>query len=376
MPSVQRRGGGKNGGKAKNLKSQNSKNSTSSKGHWKLFVFGLLAALASIVYYRQTSILTSLKVRKAGNGVDIQDGPIFNVVDIPGKGKGVLAARDIKQGELVLREKSLFTVPLHVQSSPAVLIAERLQNLSPVKKEAFFNLSYVHFPEDLDPTEHVDRLALAIFETNAVSAGKDTVGIFPNMARLNHGCSSAFNVVYSWRNEQEGLFVHALKDVKKGQELLTTYTDTKRPRQERRAYLTQQYGFHCTCDVCSLPDGLSKASDRRLSEISSLYRKFATWGSKDIDGIEAINYIRKIWGIEDEEGYWSERGQLAADAAWVAASHSDVSATRAWALKAAKWFTYEIGADTPQVQTLIMAGDRPQSHNAWGTRDKLEVSGP
>lgn len=114
MPSVQRRGGGKNGGKAKNLKSQNSKNSTSSKDHWKvqaqvtpriflinltmikLFVFGLLAALASIVYYRQTSILTSLKVRKAGNGVDIQDGPIFNVVDIPGKGKGVLAARDIK----------------------------------------------------------------------------------------------------------------------------------------------------------------------------------------------------------------------------------------------------------------------------------------
>uniref|UniRef100_A0A8H8CH42 SET domain-containing protein n=1 Tax=Psilocybe cubensis TaxID=181762 RepID=A0A8H8CH42_PSICU len=257
---------------------------------------------------------------------------MFHVSDIPGKGKGVLAARDIK---------------------------------------------------NLDPKEHVDRLALAIFETNAVSAGKDTVGIFPTMARLNHGCSSAFNVVYSWRNEHEGLFVHALKDIKKGQELLTTYTDTKRPREERRklipedrAYLTQQYGFKCTCDVCALPDGLSQASDRRLSKISELYRKFATWGNMDIDGIQAINYVREIWEIEDEEGYWSERGQLAADAAWVAASHSDASAAQAWALKAAEWFTYEIGADTPQVRSLITVGDRPQSHNAWGTREKLEVGGP
>jgi len=58
-----------------------------------------------------------------------EDHNIFTVVDIPGKGKGLVAARDIKvlvckssnksslrndneqQGELVIRERPLFVVP-------------------------------------------------------------------------------------------------------------------------------------------------------------------------------------------------------------------------------------------------------------------------
>ena len=90
-----------------------------------------------------------------------------------------------------------------------------------------------------------------------------------------------------------------------------------------RAYLSQHYGFHCACDVCSLPDALSKASDARLSEISQLYQEFATWGAHKITGARAMECVRKIWQLEEEEGYWSERGQLAADAAWVAAAHSE-----------------------------------------------------
>jgi hypothetical protein len=68
---------------------------------------------------------------------------------------------------------------------------------------------------------------------------------------------------------------------------------------------------------------LSKASDSRLTTISILYDKFATWAKDKVDGVEAMDNIRKIWEIEDEEGYWSERGQLAADATWIAASHSE-----------------------------------------------------
>jgi len=251
-----------------------------------------------------------------------------------------------------------------------------LAKLPPTEQEAFLNLSFVNFPGHLDPKEHPDEVALAIFQTNAVSAGKNVVGIFPTMARLNHGCSSAFNVVYSWRNEEEGLVVYALKDVQKGQELLTTYTNTKRPREERRALLSERYGFQCTCDVCSLPDDLSKASDKRLSTISSLYTKFATWGNQEMDGAEAIDTIRTIWQIGDEEGYWSERGQLAADAVWIAASHSDATATQAWARIAVEWFTYEIGADTGQVRALLMVIDRPESHTVWGTRKTMSVGGP
>lgn len=81
---------------------------------------------------------------------------------------------------------------------------------------ALLNLSYVNLPKDVDPHTNSEAVALAIFETNAVSAG-DGVGIFPRMARLNHGCSSAFNVIYTWRQREGILVVHALKAIKKGE---------------------------------------------------------------------------------------------------------------------------------------------------------------
>jgi len=79
-----------------------------------------------------------------------------------------------------------------------------------------------------------EDVALSIFQTNSVSAGQNSVGIFPRMARLNHGCSSAFNVVsslvacflckklnvnkvYSWRPRDHVLVVHALKNITAGE---------------------------------------------------------------------------------------------------------------------------------------------------------------
>lgn len=128
-----------------------------------------------------------------------------------------------------------------------------LAKLSKEERDAFFNLSYVNFPKHLDPDKHQDEVALAIFQTNAVAAG-DGVGIFPRMARINHGCSSAFNAVYTWREKENALYVHALKNISQGQvrifrfpwekkeargltllqELLTSYTDSKRSRHHRR----------------------------------------------------------------------------------------------------------------------------------------------
>lgn len=58
-------------------------------------------------------------------------------------------------------------------------------------------------------------------------------------------------------------------------------------------------------------------------QISQLYEQLVTWGSGYLDGKAAIEIVRRIWDVEELEGYWSERGRLAADAAWVAAAHSE-----------------------------------------------------
>ena len=103
-----------------------------------------------------------------------------------------------------------------ITSSASTVIYTRLQGLSPQDQQLFLNLSYVHLPKKIDDVDLPQEIALAIFQTNAVAAGND-VGIFPTMARLNHGCAAAFNVVYNWREEEKCLVVHALKSIQKGQ---------------------------------------------------------------------------------------------------------------------------------------------------------------
>lgn len=90
--------------------------------------------------------------------------------------------------------------------------------LSPSKRQSFYNLSYVNLPQGLEPDSptYNEELALAIFQTNSIAAGNN-VGIFPTTARLNHGCSSAFNSVYTWREKEGVIVVHALKSIKKGE---------------------------------------------------------------------------------------------------------------------------------------------------------------
>ncbi|CAL1713363.1 unnamed protein product [Somion occarium] len=301
----------------------------------------------------------------------------FQVVDLPGKGKGVIATRDIAQGELLLREKPLFLVPTHITSSPGALLLTSLARLTPVQRKSFYDLSYVNFPRDVipDTPEYNEALALAIFQTNSIAAGSN-VGIFPRMARFNHGCSSAFNSVYTWREKEGFLVAHALKAIKKGEELLTTYTDTKRPRDSRRRYLHTHYGFTCQCAVCSLPDDLSRKSDSRLSRMSELYSQFARWGDSSISGQEAANIAREIWSIGEEERYWSERGRLAADAAWVAAAHSDDVAAREWAALALEWYAYELGADSEQAHEMQNVIADAEKHPVWGSRHEEHVGGP
>ncbi|KAF5362840.1 hypothetical protein D9758_007114 [Tetrapyrgos nigripes] len=347
--------------------------------HWQWQLISLVALVAGLlVYYYQSSAESTQPQPYASTqfqSPEERDASIFTVQDLRGKGKGMIAIRDIKQGELIIRERPLFVVPPQISVSPTTLIAQNLQRLSPAGYESFFNLSYVHLPENVDPDVDINEVALAIFQTNAVSAGND-VGIFPRMARLNHGCSSAFNSVYMWREKEGVLAVHALKDIKKGEELLTTYTNMKRPRNQRRQYLQQQYGFYCTCSVCSLPDAESNASDHRLSSMSDLYTKFSSWNSRSIDGLEAIDVVQAIWDLGNQEGYWSERGQLAADAAFVAAAHEDAVATKEWSRLAAEWFGIELGSDSEQVMQMKGFVAQPMGHPAWGTRQVAEVGGP
>jgi hypothetical protein len=47
-----------------------------------------------------------------------------------------------------------------------------------------------------------------------------------------------------------------------------------------------------------------------------------------------------------------------------------------WAQLAIKWYTYELGSDSQEALGMKNTLLHPQSHNAWGTRENLNVGGP
>ena len=141
----------------------------------------------------------------------------------------------LQQGERLFREEPLFLVPRSsgyqnsllgftystrswlAEQSPTALIYEALGTLNESQIEMFSDLSYIPPEGDFETgEEYAYQIPLAIVQTNAVTAGEG-VGVFPHMARLNHGCSSAFSAVYSWREDEGVIVVHAIKSIKKGE---------------------------------------------------------------------------------------------------------------------------------------------------------------
>lgn len=187
---------------------------------------------------------------------------------------------------------------------PTTLIQSKVSALSAAGQASFYALSYAK------PNTSETHIPFEIFQTNAISAGKAGTGLFPRTARLNHGCSKAFGAVYSWREEEGVLVVHAIRDIKKGKvsgggagcwweviERGVGNIDDVYGYEALevgsavsplgvcltgwflclvlRSYLREIYHFDCACEVCSLPPNESAASDRRLNTILDLKKLFS-----------------------------------------------------------------------------------------------------
>lgn len=83
-------------------------------------------------------------------------------------------------------------------------------------------------------------------------------GMFPLHACLNHSCDNNVEVLDGY----QGVLVRARRVIKVGEELFTTYIDTRMPRKERRAWLYRGYNFWCQCQRCKFEgDGPQKCTE-------------------------------------------------------------------------------------------------------------------
>ncbi|RDW63651.1 hypothetical protein BP6252_11196 [Coleophoma cylindrospora] len=206
--------------------------------------------------------------------------PSYMMTEIPGKGMGLEAIHDIKQGELIMAD------------TPSLMVDSRSFKWLPAKERRLLQTAAVeHLPEAhqaaiMQLTAHVntrgmpkDEIVGKITLVNSFDVIPDLLDpvrdefftLFPNISRFNHDCRP--NAAYRFNHETMTHNVRALRDIESGEELTLTYTNPSLSRKDRQDRL-KLWGFECTCDLCMQDKWHTTESDRRIAQINSLMPKF------------------------------------------------------------------------------------------------------
>lgn len=232
------------------------------------------------------TIMSLPHVVKFAASIEEQEETFF-VHDVPGKGKGVVAARDIKKGEFLFSERPLFM--LNPSPTNSMLLGA-LSKCTRDEQRQYFTLAN-SYRKHLLP-------ALAIWETNFLLLGNGThpkaipqpagelAGIFLLASRLNSSCTP--NVSKSWDEIRNVMVFRTLRDIQDGEELCFNYCDVLATHDDRKQILSKEFGFECICDACRLEGEEAVESDRRRTSILRLFDEVGRCAREPTLGIRKV----------------------------------------------------------------------------------------
>jgi len=152
-------------------------------------------------------------------------GASYEIVEITGKGRGIIANRDIEAGEVILKEAPVLLLP------PPPAVSLLLLTLPQKALEAILLLHNAHpeekkFSADRDIPKHrlLDYLS-GVLSTNSFGALSDSCGpigiLLLTGSLFNH--SGKPNLVRNWDNATEKQVFKSTRGIKKGEELEVDY---------------------------------------------------------------------------------------------------------------------------------------------------------
>jgi hypothetical protein len=159
--------------------------------------------------------------------------PIFEVKEIPGKGRGLVARLDIAMGTRILCEKPLLTAPSMPPNQVETYLAAKLKALPKASQRQILSL-HNKSPGKFPFTN--------TFKTNALPCGLDSLtgALYPTICLINHSCIP--NVQHTWNSEAEHETIHAIRPIKLQEEITISY-DRGGTSNVRRAFLKESFGL-------------------------------------------------------------------------------------------------------------------------------------
>ncbi|KAF2273065.1 SET domain-containing protein [Westerdykella ornata] len=198
----------------------------------------------------------------------------WEIVDIPGKDKGVVATRKIRKYETFMVDQAAVMVDLEMEKGVGLKEGMRLLKVAVdrlKRPEVVREMSGRHAGALKEGEVAVEgRVEEDVMMTNAfgTSLGEGSFrGLFPLVSRINHACDPNSFVMFS--NSGFSLGIKAYRDIDPGEEITISYLLLGKTHSERQQGLSR-WGFTCTCALCSLPTPERNASDARRARITRL----------------------------------------------------------------------------------------------------------
>ncbi|KAE9966288.1 hypothetical protein EG328_009024 [Venturia inaequalis] len=182
---------------------------------------------------------------------DQNENGLFMIVDIQGRGKGLVAIKKISAQTQVLAEKPLLKLDDEIDDDAEIaLVTKAFRKLSARNQEAYLSLS--GFASDIYQSQSAWRTMSDEHKKVIAVWGSNNWNdmVFKMGCRINHACAP--NLETSW-NERSGKQVWvAMRDIEEGEELTGTYVyDIERHGTAyRRDELKRYWGFECSCEAC------------------------------------------------------------------------------------------------------------------------------
>ncbi|KAE8870064.1 hypothetical protein PTNB29_00408 [Pyrenophora teres f. teres] len=220
----------------------------------------------------------------------------YTATAIPGKGLGMLAARDLNFGDVVTAHTPTFVAYLEVELS--TLERERwwrraVEQLPKESRDAFLDLATVYGDERVKVQDVVKSNTFRV----DVGGGVGHLAIWPETSRANHGCAP--NAQYVIDPEHLTQVVRVTRPIAAGEEITIAYTTPLEPTPLRQKHLQTGFHFNCTCSRCTSP-----TSDATLSRMETIQSQLNDWSatSPAASPSTSLALVDELMGLYRSEG--------------------------------------------------------------------------
>ena len=211
------------------------------------------------------------------------------VTEIPGKGRGLVAARDIKKGEKIFTDYALIKLPPVPKGLPDIQhylksLKKQFKNMHDEAKSQFLKLNSEEFHTHTyrtvaSITSQRDYKIFKLYMRNSTESTEGSTTFFLNYALINHSCApNAYDIIKKSRNPEEDddkrVELRAIKNISKGEEINNFYfSDVKKfgsTQRKWKAEIKKDLGFDCKCPVCL---GQLPCQEKTLKKLIELHNK-------------------------------------------------------------------------------------------------------